>query len=94
MPVGRLQLQRISLPGETAETFQVRHEGVDGGLFVGSFEKDRLASFLHEDLRLDPTFVEGLLDELYLHGHAFVPEISIPYTDLAGSGLEHLPEQR
>ena len=94
MPVGRLQLQRISTPEEGPETYQISHEGLDGGLFVGSVQKDHLGKFLHETLRMDPSFVEELLDELYLKGHADVPEVSIPVSDLAASGLQHLPEDR
>ncbi len=94
MPVGSLQLQRISTPGEVPETYQVSHEGLDGGQFVGSVQKDELPKFLHETLRLDASFVERLLDELYLHGHAYLPEVSIPISDLAASGLQHLPEER
>lgn len=94
MPLGRLQLQKISTPQEGPETYQVSHIGLDGGQFVGSVQKDQLGQFLHETLRLDPTFVERLLDELYLKGHADVPEVSIPLSDLAASGLEHLPDDR
>lgn len=94
MPLGRLQLQRISPPGEVPETYQISHVGLDGGQFVGSVQKDHLAKFLHETLRMDPTFVERLLDELYLSGHAFVPEVSIPVSDLPASGLDHLPDDR
>lgn len=94
MPVGRLQLQRISTPGQQPETYQVSHIGLDGGQFVGSVQKDHLAKFLHETLRMEPSFVELLLDELYLRGHAYVPEVSIPISDLAASGLKHLPDDR
>ncbi len=94
MPLGRLQLQRISAPGQVPETCQVTYEGFDGGQFVGSVQKDHLAKFLHETLRMEATFVERLLDELYLHGHADVPEVSIPISDLAASGLKHLPDDR
>ncbi len=94
MPTGRLRLQLISRPGEVPETYQVSHEGLDGGQFVGSVQKDHLAQFLHETLRLDATFVERLLDELYLYGHAGLPEVSIPISDLAASGLKHLPDDR
>lgn len=94
MPLGRLQLQRISAPGETPETYQVSHIGFDGGQFVGSVQKDHLGKFLHQTLRMDPSFVEELLDQLYLDGHAYVPEVSIPISDLAASGLKHLPDDR
>ncbi len=94
MPTGRLQLQRISTPDEKPETYQVSHIGLDGGQFVGSVQKDHLAKFLHETLRMEPVFVERLLDELYLHGHAYVPEVSIPNSDLAASGMKHLPDDR
>jgi hypothetical protein len=94
MPVGRLQLQRISTPGEVPETYQVSHLGLDGGQFVGSVQKDHLGKFLHETLRMEPGFVERLLDELYLRGHADIPQVSILESDLAASGLQHLPDDR
>jgi len=94
MPVGRLQVHFFFDPAAHPETYQVSHEGFDGGLFVGSVQKDHLASFLHHSLRMDPSFIERLLDEIYLHGRATVPEVSIPVSDLAASGLKHVPDLR
>ena len=92
MVEGRLQIQRISAPGEKPETFQVTHEEYEGGEFVGSVQGDRLGAFLHETLRMDADFVERLLDELYLHGHAIVPDVRLPEAELAAAGLKHLPD--
>ncbi len=93
MVEGRLQIQRISAPAEKPGTFQVSHELYEGGEFVGSVQGDHLASFLHETLRMDSSFVERLLDELYLHGHAAVPDVRLPEGELAAAGLKHLPDE-
>ncbi len=94
MAVGRLQIKRVSLPGEQPESFQVSHEKYAGGEFVGTVQKDHLSKFLHETLHMDSDFVQRLLDELYLHGEAVVPEVELHQADLAASGLKHLPEER
>lgn len=93
MVEGRLLIQKISAPAENPETFQITHELYEGGEFVGSVQGDHLASFLHDTLRMDASFVERLLDELYLHGHAAVPDVRLPEAELAASGLKHLPDE-
>ncbi len=91
MALGRLQLKKISPDAEKPETVQINVEEYEGDQFVGSVQEDHLAKFLRETLRMDADFVERLLDELYLHGEAIVPRVSLPISDLGASGLQHLP---
>ena len=93
MITGRLQIQKISPPGEKPETFQVSHQEYEGGEFVGTVQGDRLSSFLHETLHMDADFVERLLDELYLHGHVSAPDVTLPEIELAAAGLKYLPDE-
>ncbi len=94
MSLGRLQIKNISPAGERPATYELIHENYDGGEFVGSVQADHLGKFLHETLHMDASFVERLLDEIYLNGRAVIPDVSLSDFELSASGLKPLPEDR
>ena len=90
MPKGRFQIKRISLAGGNHPTCQISYERYQGGEFVGSVEAEHLKEFLRERLRLSPASVEGLLDEVELHGHVLINDAELSEVDLAAAGMQYL----
>jgi len=87
---GRFQIKRISPAGDPSLTYQVSHESLQGGEFVGSVEGEHLQEFLRKKLRLAPDVVRSLIDELQRSGHVLLPDAEMSEADLAAAGLDYL----
>jgi len=90
MVKGRFQIKRISVPGSKYPTYQITHENYQGGEFVGSIEAEHLKEFLRERMRLAPSSVEGLLDEVELQGQVLIEDAELSEVDMAAAGMQHL----
>jgi hypothetical protein len=90
---GRFQIKRISPVKSTHPTYQISHETYQGGEFVGSVEAEHLKEFLRERLRLAPESVQGLLDEVHLHGHVLIQDVELSEIDMAAGGMEYITPQ-
>ena len=90
MVKGRFQIKRISVAGSRFPTYQITHENYQGGEFVGSVEAEHLKEFLRERMRLSPSSVEGLLDEVDLNGQVLIEDVELSEVDMAAAGMQHM----
>jgi hypothetical protein len=90
MVKGRFQIKRISQAGSKFPTYQITHENYQGGEFVGSIEAEHLKDFLRDRMRLAPSSVEGLLDEVELNGHVLIEDAELSENDMAAAGMQHM----
>ena len=90
MPKGRFQIKRISRAESNYPTYQISYESHHGGEFVGSVEAEHLKEFLRDRIRLSPSSVEGLLDEVAINGHVLIEDAELSEFDMAAAGMQHL----